>query len=82
MWPLFRPVFLSAFPEQPIMARYRICTLDSGGTTIANLERACGDDDEARIVARTALQAGGMAEIWAGSRRVDIVFVPLPYGAT
>jgi hypothetical protein len=63
------------------MAHYRICTLDSGGTTIANHDKDCRNDDEARMVATTAIRAGGVAEIWAGERRIDIVFVPLLGGA-
>jgi len=60
------------------MAHYRICTLDSGGTTIADYEEACGNDDEARLAARTAIRAGGVAEVWAGATKIDIVFVALP----
>ncbi len=63
------------------MANYRICTLDSGGTTIADYEEFCGNDNEARVVAKTAIKAGGVAEIWAGLRKVDIVYVRLSEAA-
>ncbi len=60
------------------MPQYRICTLDSGGTNMASYEEICRGDDDARAFAQGILKAGGVAEIWAGARSVDIVFVRLP----
>jgi hypothetical protein len=60
------------------MPKYQVCSVDSGGLTLKYDHLDCATDLAAVAVAETLVEAGGVAEVWAGSRRVEIVSVPKP----
>ena len=55
------------------MSTYDISSLNSGGLRVAHHGRDCADDKEAIATARSTIFPGGVAEIWAGSRKVEHV---------
>jgi predicted dinucleotide-binding enzyme len=59
------------------MPVYQIRTLDSGGTRLASHVKVCGHDDEALAIAKDLIRAGGLAQVTAGLRSVNEIFVPL-----
>jgi predicted dinucleotide-binding enzyme len=59
------------------MDSYRIHSLDSGGLRLSEHRTVCSDDAEAHAVAKSTISAGGIAEVWQGSRKVGTVTVPL-----
>ena len=62
------------------MALYDFCSLDSGGMHVSKRSFECADDVEAATMAKGTIGAGGLAEIWLGSRNVGIVHVPFCNG--
>ena len=61
------------------MAAYEFYTLDTGSLRIATERANCADDYDATITARALLSAGGLAEVWAGLRRVTTLSEPRPF---
>ncbi len=58
------------------MTAYEFHTLDTGSLRIATHSADCADDHDATTKARGILSAGGLAEIWAGPRRVTTLSEP------
>jgi predicted dinucleotide-binding enzyme len=60
------------------MGQYRIRLLDSGGMNIAIQLLDCSDDHGAMAMAKSLVEGGGIAHVWAGDRNVGQIFLPLP----
>lgn len=60
------------------MSIYQFHCLSSGGLDIKIQDIDCCDDVAAVARAHLILSSGGIAEVWASYRSVDVIFVPLP----
>jgi hypothetical protein len=61
---------------------YRIYHLDSAGRIVWGRDFSCVTDDDALAEAKFGLRPSEKAEVWAGTRCVGLVLVPVKQSQT
>jgi hypothetical protein len=59
------------------MPAYRFRLLDSGGMNGDTRTQQCSDDYAAMALAKSLVEGGGIAHVWADERSVGQIFLPL-----